>query len=292
MNFIARWFQRIVIGGLVLLALWLIVTQVFERLNERVPLFLALALTYILSAYFILPRIVQLGLVIARRGRIPQMTRAADGLPADPVNILLIGSGESLIKAFEKAGWLRAEPLNPHTAWKMARAFIFNTAYPTAPFSSHYLFGRRQDHGFQEPIGKSPRRRHHVRFWAANIDPDADPTNFKYWVRKHEIDPLRPLIWVGAATEDIGIGLTSLTYQISHRVNKNIDEERAYILETLRSINAISDEHYVDSGRVVIGKYISDGRILTANLIEDVDTNSPVSHGAAAQQHDPSSPQV
>ena len=292
MNFIARWFQRIVIGALVLLALWIIVTQVFERLNERVPLFLALALTYVLSAYFILPRIVQFGLVIARRGRIPQMTRAADGLPADPVNILLIGSGESLIKAFEKAGWVRADPLTIWTAWKMARAFAFNTAYSTAPFSSHYLFGRRQDHGFQEPIGKSPRKRHHVRFWAANIDPDADPTDFKYWTRKHEIDPLRPLIWVGAATEDIGIGFTNLTYQISHQVNKHIDEEREYILETLRDIGTITDEHHVDSGRVVIGKYISDGRILTATLVEPIDSNSPASHVGEVQPHDPSNPQA
>jgi hypothetical protein len=292
MNFIARWLQRILIGAIALLAIWLIVTQVFIRLDERLPLFIALALTYILSAYIILPRIVQIGLFVARRGRIPQLTRAADGLPADPVNVLLIGSGENLIKAFEKAGWVRAEPLTLRTAWKIVRAFTFNQPYPNAPFSSHYLFGRRQDYGFQEPVGESPRRRHHIRFWAVNLNPDADPLDFKYWTKKQEVDPMMPLIWIGAGTEDIGIGFTSLTYQVTHRTNKNIDEEREYIFGALRDAEAITDEKYIESNREVAGKYISDGRILTATLVDfTAKTSSPASHAEEAPQLSPSSPQ-
>ncbi len=41
----------------------------------------------------------------------------------------------------------------------MARAFVLNTPYPTAPFSTLYLFGRGQDIGFEKAIGDSPRRR-------------------------------------------------------------------------------------------------------------------------------------
>jgi hypothetical protein len=294
MDFLARWFQRIIIGAIALLAIWLIVTQVFERLNERLPLFIALALTYVLSAYIILPRIVQIGLFIARRGRIPQVTRTADGMPADPVNIILIGSGENLIKAFEKAGWVRAEPLSFKTAWKMATAYTFNRPYPDAPFSSYYLFGRRQDYGFQEPIGRSPRSRHHIRFWAANLDPDADPADFKYWTKKHTVDPMMPLIWVGAGTEDLGIGLSALTYQVTHRTNKYVDEERDYIFEALRSVSAVTDERYVESNREVEGKYVSDGRILTATLVapDAIATNSPASREAEAPPPSPSSPQA
>ena len=266
MNFLARWCQRIGTFLIAILAIWFIVTQVFERLHERFPLVLALSITYLISAYIILPLVVHFGLTIVRRGRIPQVTRARDGLPEDPINILLIGSEESLLNAFRKAGWQEADRLTPETSWKMFTAYVFNRPYPTAPFRSLYLFGRRQDHGFQEPIGKSPRKRHHIRFWAANLDPDANPADFQYWSRKHEIDPAKPLIWVGAGTEDVGIGLTSLTYQVIHRTDKNLDKEREYILEALRSADVITDEHYVDENRVVHGKYRSDGRILTATL--------------------------
>jgi hypothetical protein len=46
----------------------------------------------------------------------------------------------------------------------MVRAFVFNSPYPTAPFSTPYLFGRDQDIGFLKAIDNSPRKRHHVRF--------------------------------------------------------------------------------------------------------------------------------
>ena len=266
MNFLARWLQRIGTFLIAILAAWFIFTQVFERLHRHLPLVLALSITYLVSAYVILPLIVHFGLTIVRRGRIPRVTRARDGLPEDPVNILLIGSQEKLVEAFKKAGWQEADRLTPKTSWKMLTAFVFNKPYPTAPFRSLYLFARRQDHGFQEPIGVSPRKRHHIRFWAANLDPDADPADFKYWSSKHEIDPTKPLIWVGAGTTDIGIGLTSLTYQVIHRTDKHLDAEREHILESLRHADTIEDEHYVDIDRVVHGKYKSDGKILTATL--------------------------
>ena len=266
MDFLTRWLQRLVITCIAFIAIWIIVTQVFEPLHEHLPLILALVFTYVLSAYLVLPPIVHIGLTIVRRGRIPRTSRDADGLPTDPVNLLLIGSQEQLLAAFEKAGWLQADTLGIRTGWKMCVSYALNRPYPAAPFRSFYLFARRQDYGFQIPIGKSPRKRHHVRFWAANLNPDADPSDFKYWSTKHTIDPTKPLIWVGAATEDIGLGLSSLTYQIRHKTDKNIDLEREYILNSLRAAGAIEEEHYVDSNRVVAGRYISDGRILTATL--------------------------
>ncbi len=229
-------------------------------------LVLELVFLYLLAAYLLLPPLVHIGLAIFRRGRIPTFTLEAGGIPADPVNILLLASEEKLRERFAQAGWVEADPLTFSTAWKMSLAFIFNRPYTRAPFRSLYLFGRRQDHGFQMAIGKSPRKRHHVRFWAANIDPDIHLTDFKYWSSTHEIDPAKPLIWVGAATEDLGLGLAALTYQIRHRTDRYVDDEREHVLNTLRSIGALAEEHYVDANRPVHGKYITDGRIITATL--------------------------
>jgi len=51
----------------------------------------------------------------------------------------------------------------------MVRAFVLSSPYPTAPFSTLYLFGRSQDIGFQKAFGNSPRKRHHIRFWALGL---------------------------------------------------------------------------------------------------------------------------
>ncbi|WP_342021788.1 LssY C-terminal domain-containing protein [Methyloceanibacter marginalis] len=37
----------------------------------------------------------------------------------------------------------------------MAKTFVLNQPYPTAPFSTLFLFGRGQDIGFQKAIGDS-----------------------------------------------------------------------------------------------------------------------------------------
>jgi hypothetical protein len=266
MDFLARLLPRIGAFIFTIIAIVLIIRLIFVPLNAHLPLVIALILTYVLAAYIILPPLVHLIMTVLRRGRIPTYTLERDGLPADPVNILLIGSEEKIRERFAEAGWVEADSLTLKTAWKMCAAYVFNKTYFRAPFRSLYLFGRKQDHGFQIAIGKSPRKRHHIRVWAANIDPDAPLTDFTYWNSKHEIDPTKPLIWVGAATEDLGIGLSSLTYQIRHRTDKYVDDEREYVLNSLRAIGAIAEEHYVDANRPVAGKYITDGRIVTAVL--------------------------
>ena len=266
MNLLRRLAERLVVAIFSFGLLWLAVTQVFERLDQRMPVFLAGVLTYILAAYIIFPRIIQFLLMVIRRGRIPRFTRTVDGLVADPINIILVGSEESLKKAFVSAGWYEADELTWTTSFKMSLAFIRNTNYFTAPFSHQYLFGRQQDFGFQQPIGKSPRHRHHIRLWAANLDPEIDLTDLKYWLQKHDLDPSQATMWVGSGSKDVGFGLTRMTYQISHKVDKNVDEERDYIIATLRSSGQILKEEYFESGKFIVRKYKSDGRILVAYL--------------------------
>jgi hypothetical protein len=267
MGFITRWVQRIFIFCVSLGVLWFIVTQIFDRFEDRMPLFLALILTYFVSAYIFVPQIIRFTVMILRRGHIPHMTRALDGLPADPVNIILIGTPEELLSAFAAAGWHKADSLTLQSAGKMIGSLVFNRPYLQAPFSNLYLFGRNQDYGFQQAVGNSARKRHHIRFWAANIDPQTEIGNLRYWIKKHPVDPKVSTIWVGAGSEDIGLGLKKLSYQISHRTHKEIDNERDYIIDCLRKNGSIQDERPIDTGELVAGKYVSDGKIIWAKLV-------------------------
>ena len=149
----------------------------------------------------------------------------------------------------------------------MAVSFVLDRSYPTAPFSALYLFGRRQDIGFQKSVGGSPRKRHHIRFWAANIDPELGNGDFAYWTQMLRIDPSQSHIWVGAGTADIGFGLQSMTFRISHRVNRDADFEREHIVAALRSSGCITEERYIEAGEPVGTHFITDGRIFHARLV-------------------------
>jgi hypothetical protein len=255
MKFLIRLFKRIVVITINVIIFWLIMTQIVDRLDQKLPFFFALLATYLISAYIILPQIIHLTLLVFRRGKIPRFTRARDGLYVDPVNIILIGSKDGLQNVFKKIGWSKANPITIKNSLKMIRTFIFNKSYPEAPFSSLFLFGRKQDIGFQEPIGNSPRERHHVRFWATNTDEIIDPLNIKYWTEKHRLNHSKVFSWIGSGSEDVGLGLAKFTHQISHRVNPNVDEERNYILAKLKKANCIGKINYYNPGKFTVGKY-------------------------------------
>lgn len=154
MRFLIRTLQRLAIFGLGVLSVWLIV-DVFDWVDHELPSILALSVTYALAAYVILPYTVRMGLKVLQHRHVPRYTITGDGLPGDPVNLALIGTLDALREGFAKAGWQEADPLSLSSAWRMAKTFVLNQPYPTAPFSTLFLFGRGQDIGFQKAIGDS-----------------------------------------------------------------------------------------------------------------------------------------
>ena len=80
---------------------------------------LALAVTYGIVAYIVLPRIVRMGLKILLRKRVPRFTITGDGLPGDPVNLVLTGTLQELHAAFKLAGWSEADQLGLASSWRM-----------------------------------------------------------------------------------------------------------------------------------------------------------------------------
>ena len=170
MRLLTRLLRRLLILGLGVVSVWLIVFVVFDFADQRLPWLFALSLTYVVAAYVILPRAVRMGLKVLKRRRVPSYTVTGDGLPGDPVNFVLIGTLAQLRAAYAAAGWSEADRLGLASSWRVARTFVLNRPYPTAPFSTLYLFGRGQDIGFQKAIDNSPRKRHHIRFWALTLE--------------------------------------------------------------------------------------------------------------------------
>lgn len=271
MGLLIRFLQRLAIFTIGIVSAWLIAFVVFDFADKRLPWFLALGATYGVAAYVILPFAVRMGLKVQQRQHVPQYTITADGLPGDPVNLALIGTRDELCAAFAAAGWYEADTLSFKSAWHMVRAFVLNSPYPTAPFSTLYLFGRGQDIGFQKPIGDSPRKRHHIRFWAQHLSRmQADIDNASFWLNTDKPDFNDRDLWIGAGTKDTGFGLTRLTFQITHATDSDTNSERDFIISELVDAHAIEKVHLYRSGDELVtdrvNHYVTDGEVAVADI--------------------------
>ncbi|MEK7951698.1 LssY C-terminal domain-containing protein [Luteolibacter soli] len=148
----------------------------------------------------------------------PTLTTTPEGIPGDPLNLLIIATETELAAALLDAGWHPADPVTLKTSLRIAGDAVLGRAYADAPVSPLLLFGRHQDLAFEKPHGTSPRERHHVRFWKAP-----------------QTDTLGRTAWWGAATFDRSVGLSHDTGEITHHISPDIDPERDLILTDLKS---------------------------------------------------------
>ncbi len=272
MRLLKRLLRRLLVLALGAFSVWLMVFVVFRIADNRLPWILAVALTYGAAAYVVLPRVVLISLKILQRKRVPRYTITGDGLPGDPVNLVLAGTLEQLRAAFATAGWAEADRLTLASSWRMARAFVLNSPYPTAPFSTLYLFGRGQDIGFQKAIGDSPRKRDHIRFWASSLE-QAQSTwgTTSFWLNTDRPPHEAQVLWVGAGTKDTGFSLTKLTFQITHATDSDTNAVRDFIIAELERNRVIADVNRYECGEHLpverVNHYVTDGRVVAASLV-------------------------
>jgi len=117
MRLLKRLVQRLLIFLLGIFCVWLIVFVVFETADRRLPWIIAVGLTYGIAAYIVLPRAIRMGLRILQSKRVPSYTITGDGLPGDPVNVVLVGTLQQLRGAFAALGWSEADRLSLASSW-------------------------------------------------------------------------------------------------------------------------------------------------------------------------------
>jgi len=168
---------------------------------------------------------------------VPRVTTTSDGHPGDPLNIALVGSESDVVLAMHAAGWYPADPITLSTSLRIAVDSVLRRPDDDAPVSDLFLFGRKQDLAFEEPVGDSPRQRHHVRFWLSEAKENGRP------------------VWIGAATFDERVGLSHTTGEITHHIGPDVDAERDRIAHELSeadwatSMKDVPDFHAERSGR-------------------------------------------
>ena len=274
MNKAYRLLGRTCITGLGALIAYALSLGVRDILGFHSHIFIFLFIFYLLLAYLVLPFIARLGAkFLYKKGRTTRYTTSVDGMPCDPVNVALICTEDQLRSIFSQAGWKTADALSLKSSLRMVQSFLFSKPYPTAPFSNLYLAGRPQDFGFQLPIGDSPRKRHHVRFWELPLESGYRQAHeFADWLG--EPSPNSKLkLWAGAGTRDTGLGLTKFTWQISHAVDDDANQERDFIVEELRKTGRVTASRLFPppAGLMFpLNQFITDGEILAAKVGDNV----------------------
>lgn len=211
-------------------AVWLaflVLAESFE-LNWQI---LLLVVFWLLVAYLVLPRLHRVLTHLYVPNYFIGRTRTSDGLLGDPVNLALLGSGAQLHAAMTSAGWTLADEVSAASSWKIVRTTLSRRSYPEAPVSPLFLFERQQDFAYQQEVESNPSRRHHVRFWES-------PEGWMLPGGFH-VD------WLAAGTYDRSVGLSLMTFQITHRIAKDIDVERDYIVDSLTETNPSAAVHRI-----------------------------------------------
>lgn len=191
--------------------------------------FAIIAATYFLLAYILAPFLWKR---YAHRhpalDAAPTITLTGDDHPGDPLNVALIGTREQIEKIMRDAKWTAADPLGIRADLRIAADTVLKRPYDAAPVSNLFLFGRKEDLAFEQPVGGNPSQRHHVRFWKAKALDDQG----------------RPL-WFGAATYDERVGLSRTTGQITHHISGKVDVERDHLLGTLQQTGNLERLDYI-----------------------------------------------
>ena len=229
------------------------------RLERVLLTLLAVVAVYTAIAYLLLPALWthhehQKGLA-----NLPMVTRTAQGIPGDAINVGLIGNEKEVLCAMNAAGWFPADPVTLKSSIEIAGSVLFDRAYRDAPVSPLFYLGRREDFAFEKPAGKSADRRHHVRFWKV-LDSG---------------DEQRP-VWLGAVTFDKGVGVSHFTGAITHHTDADIDAERDLLTSDIeRSGMATAKYQVTGVGPTLTGRngggdlYYTDGEVWLLRLVID-----------------------
>ena len=133
--------------------------------------------------------------------------------PADPLNIVIVGSRDTVFPTLVRRGWHVTQTLSASSVWRTIQSSLFGGRYRYAPVSPLYLFGRHQDMALQK-ARSDVNQRNHMRLWLAPVTLKGQP------------------VWVGQISRDIGVRLTRRTIT-THKIDPAVDETRWYLLQDL-----------------------------------------------------------
>jgi hypothetical protein len=188
--------------------------------------------------------------------KIPRRIRDKAGNAGDMVNFLILGDEDQMKNVFTTAGWVKVDASVQETVLAGFIASMSKESYLTMPMSQLYLFGRPQDYGWAhaEPITVVASR-NHLRVWKAPFTVNGQ------------------MLWVGAATHDIGFEKDQRNDGLTHKIDPDIDLEKDYVQKTLSSTGLVAEVMHLSPKQPMLeartatgGTFHSNGQVLVMKL--------------------------
>jgi hypothetical protein len=151
----------------------------------------------------------------------------------DPLNLVLVGEPNDLIPALVRRNWHATEITWSRAIIRTIKSFLKAERYRYSPISPLYVYGRRQDIGWQK-ARRTINERNHMRLWMSPI---------RFRGKK---------VFVGQISRDIGVKFTLKSPTIStHVIDPDVDEARRYFVEDMIYSQALDSHGYVKGVGVV-----------------------------------------
>ncbi len=174
-----------------------------------------------------------------------QRTDTGGNHPSDLINILFLGSRDSIDRAFQAAGWFGAQPRSMRSIYRMYHCMVQRMGYSMAPMGRLTFNGRTTDAEYQKSLDTFSKR-HHVRLWKQ----------------------AQENTWLSAATEDVGYKFRRM--HLTHATDPLIDNERAKVLNDLAFTGCVDAATLMtrdSSDGAGQGSYIrTDGRVAVIRM--------------------------
>jgi membrane-associated phospholipid phosphatase len=144
---------------------------------------------------------------------LPRWSEDVIGGRMEPISLVLIGSPNDIVDAFNRAGWRRADLPTPARILQEGIDAMRDRPEPAGPVTPTFFMDRPQSLAFEKAEADSPsiRRRHHTRLWET----------------PHCLAPACRRIWVATASFDVGIEFAQGLYLVTHRIDPAITSERS-----------------------------------------------------------------
>ena len=232
-TFLLRLGQFVLVVALFFVVYKLILIQFYNGDNQ-LPILLGL---WLIGSYVVIPLIHKAFAYFYAPNYFVGRAKSPAGLLSDPINVAFFGSRRRIHIAMQAAGWELADPLTLKTSARMIYSIVFRKSYPNAPVGHMYLFKHRHSFAYQIQVNGNPSKRHHIRFWKV-------PQGW-YLPGGHKAD------WLAAATYDTHLSIKAATGQIDHKIHKDVDKERDFVIRGLKKSGHIKEieiiKHFTDA---------------------------------------------
>jgi undecaprenyl-diphosphatase len=175
--------------------------------------------------------------------KIPKYSETLIGNPQEPLGFIFLAKDDNaLTQGFEKAGWSSADRVSIKSVAKIAEAAILRRQYLNAPMTPSFWNAAVNDFGFEKPTqANSVDERHHIRIWKTDLTKDGLS------------------VYVATASLD-----TAIKWFITHRISPDIDTEKSFVKDSLRSANVIEPVQEIPFVDPVLGQNFSSDAFFTA----------------------------